>query len=139
MRIYLLGKPEDVGTKNDTLSMDAIFEVDGKKVTKPQFVTLAFSSYSAGKPKYQKDHDLQIYTEKVGDATRTTWRTRTVFSRQLPSGGTEEIYLSPAIEYSRILKMFDASLIGIILADSRFGLKKEDIKALKDLTETIEK
>ena len=139
VRIYLQGKPEDIGAKKDALSMDVIFEVTGQKVTKPQQASIAFSVYSADKSKYSKDHDLHIYTEGMEGKNGAQWRTRLLSTRPLPSGGSLEIFLSPPLEYDRIFRMANAIITVITLGESRFALKENAFQALKDLNQTIEK
>lgn len=141
VRIYLVGKPDDIGSSRESLSMDVIFEVDGGKVISPRYVTIALSSYSPDKPKYQKDHDLHIYTEGLKESSGIQFNTRLLSTKQLPSGGTLDIFLTPAIEYSKFLRMATAHLAIITFGEkkARVVLKKEDIKALDDLNRTIEK
>ena len=139
VRIYLVGKAEDIGTKKDTLSVDFIIEVDGQKLTRPKFANLAFTAYSAEKSKYQSNHDMMIYTDAAGERSSKNFGTQLLKSMQHPAGGIMEVYLSPPIEYERILKILNAMVSGITLGNTRAALKKEDVQALKDLNSTIEK
>ncbi len=141
VRIYLVGRPEDIGSSRETLSMDVIFEVDGMKVVQPKYITIALSAYSPDKPKYQKDHNLHIYTEGLKENSGIEFKTRLLSSKQVPSGGTLDIFLTPAIEYNKFLRMASAHFAIITFGEkkARVVLKKEDIKALDDLNRTIEK
>ncbi|MEP7339529.1 MAG: hypothetical protein ABI977_17460 [Acidobacteriota bacterium] len=139
VRIYLQGRPEEIGTNKDTLSIDVIFEVNGQKVTKPQFVNIAFRVYSANKSKFSNDHEMHLYTEGMEGINGSTWRTKLLSRGQLPSGGTLEVFLSPPIEYERLLRMANAAASAVTLGQAKFALKKEDFQSLKDLTKTIEK
>lgn len=140
VRIYLLGTREDAKANKDTISMDVIFEVEGQKVTKPKQATVAITIHSAGKSKYTKDHDLYIYTDGIDGMTTRGWRTRLITSQSLPSGGTIEIFLSPPIDYARILSLLHARVATVSLGeDSSFPLKQADLQALKNLDQTIEK
>jgi hypothetical protein len=139
VRIYLIGKAEDIGTKKDTLSVDVIFEVDGQKLTKPKFANLAFTAYSPEKSKYQSSHDMELYSDTPGNQSRSSYGTKLLKSMQYPGGGIMEVYLSPPIEYDKILKIITASVSGISLGKERTALKKGDIQAIKDLNSTVEK
>jgi len=139
VRIYLQGRPEDTTAKKDAISMDVIFEVPGLKLTKPKYATLAFSVYSAEKSKYSKNHNMHIYTDGMEGMNGAEWRTRLLTTEQLSTGGTLEIFLSPPLEYERIERMANAGEVIVTIGDSRFALKKQDLQAIKDLNQTIEK
>ena len=139
IRIYLIGKADDVGSSREALSMDVIFEVDGMKVTQPRYVTIALSSHAPAKSKYHNDHDLHIHTQGLNESSGMEWNTRVLSSSNLPSGGSTEIFLTPAIEYSKFIRMASAHVVAITFGKTHVILKKEDIKALNDLNQTIEK
>jgi hypothetical protein len=139
VRIYPFGKPAQKGAPRDGLSMDVIFESDGPKVARPRYVYLAFSSDSATGPKYQKERDLTIYTEVIGGGFWSgTLRTRMLSSSTSPSGSSVEVLLA-SIDYERFLRIAEAHMVSINLGKTHFILNKEDIKALNDLNQAIEK
>ena len=138
VRIYLEGKQEDIGTQKNTLSMDVIFETNGQKVIKPQKVSIAFSAYSPRESKLTNDHDLHLYIEGMEGKNGSTWGTKLLSTRQLPSGGKLEIFLSSPIEFDRIAKMANAMVARVALGRDTYAMKKEGLQALKDFTKTIE-
>lgn len=139
VRIYLQGTPDDTKAQKDTVSMDVICEVDGQKVTKPRYASIAITVYSAHKSKYSKDHNLHIFTQGLEGGNGAEWRTRLVSTQLLPAGGSLEIFLSPALEYARILRMANATAAVVTFGESSFPLKQKDLQALKDLNQAIEK
>lgn len=140
VRIYLLGSPADAKANKDTVSMDVIFEVDGQKVTKPKQATVALTIHSSGKSKYAKAPDLHIHTDGIEGWLTRGWKTRLIASQTLPSGGTIEIFLSPPIDYEKILSLLHAREATIFVGEeSTFTLKRADLEALKNLDQTIEK
>lgn len=138
VRIDLLGSPEDAKVNRDTVSMEVIFEVEGQKVTKPRVAKIALIVHSAAKSKYTKDHNLHIYTDGMEGMSGSEWRTQLIASHSLSGGGLEEIFLSPPLEYRRIVTMANAREVIVSLGESRFILKKSQLQALKDLNQTIE-
>jgi hypothetical protein len=90
-------------------------------------------------PKYQKDRDLTIYTEGLEGLWSGTFRTRMLSSSVSPSGGSSEVLVSSAIDYNRFLKIIAAHKVSFDLGKTQFVLSKEDMKALNDLNQTIEK
>jgi hypothetical protein len=137
VRIYAVGKPDGKNDKQDILSMDVIFESDGSKVGTPKNVYLAFLSHSPTGPKYRKDDELHVSTEGLEGFARTTYRTSILSSSRTPSGVSVEVILSP-IDYKTFLRIISAHLVWVDLGETRFVLKKEDMKALNDLNKTIE-
>jgi hypothetical protein len=139
VRIYMQGRPEDTTAKKDTISMNVIFEAPGLKLTKPKYATFAFSVYSAEKSKYSKNHNMQIYIRGIEGVNRAEWRTRLLMTKPLSTGGTLEIFLSLPLKYERIERMANAGEVMVTIGDSRFALKNQDLQALRDLNQTIEK
>lgn len=138
VRIYLEGTDSDRKALKDTISMDVIFEVNGLKVTKPSTATLVFTVYTNKKSKFTKQHNVHIYTDGLEGMNGTEWRTRLVSTHPLPSGGTVEIFLSPPLEFKRIVTLANAREAIVWLGESNFHLKQSDFQALKDLNRTIE-
>jgi hypothetical protein len=138
VRIYLLGSAEDTRANKDTVSMDVIFEVEGQKVTKPRVAKIALIVRSVAKSKYTKNHNLHIYTDGIEGMNGSEWRTQLITSAPLAGGGLEEVFLSPPLEYRRIVTMANAREVIVSLGESEFRLKKSDLHALRDLNQTIE-
>lgn len=138
VRIYLEGTEEDRKALKDTISMDVIFEVDGMKVTKPKTASLVFTVYTNKKSKFTKDHNLFIYTDGVDGMNGAEWRTRLVSTQSLPSGGTVEVFLSPPLEFKRIVTLANAREALVSLGESTFTLRRTDFQSIKDLNRTIE-
>ena len=138
MRIYLQGTDSDRKAMMDTVSMDVIFEVNGYRVTKPQTASLVFTVYANKKSKFTKEHNVHIYTDGLEGMNGSEWRTRRVSTQSLPSGGTVEIFLSPPLDFKRILTLANAREATVSLGESSFPLKKSDLQALRDLSQTIE-
>lgn len=139
VRIYAIGQPGITNDMQDSLTMDVIFECDGAKVLRPKTVVVAFSSHSATGPKFQKEHNLRIYWEGLAGMEWAAFGTRILSSNRAPGIGTNEVLLSGAIEYQRFLRLTLAHQAKVDLGDTHFVLTREHIKALNDLTKTIEK
>jgi hypothetical protein len=118
--------------------MEVIFEVEGRKVIKPNIAKIAFIVHSVAKSIYTKDHNLHIFTEGIEGMAGSEWRTQLITRQPLTSGGLEEIFLSPPLEYNRIVTMANARQVIVSLGEASFELKKNQLQALKDLNQTIE-
>ena len=133
---YIQGTSLDIyERKQEVIDLTLQYAVRGRKASKPDFVSLYLTSYSAHPEKYIKDHKITIFVDGQ-ELLSEIGIDRYVNLEFLRS--SSESYAIPRISYSDFEKMANAKRISITIGATKIDLKKGDGRLVKDLEKTIE-
>lgn len=136
IRIYLLGKPGDIGRgknadfliSNDVLNVHISY--NAFQNIKPGSIQLEFYSFSNEKWKYKNNHKLEVYLDDKLLLSANTDEGRTL-------GWIAESF-SLEMKFTDFFEIVNGKKVVIQFGDTKVKLKPEDMEALNDLYKTTE-
>lgn len=133
---YIQGTVMDIyEKKKEVIAMTLEFVVKGRKVTKPEFLSLSLTSYSARPVKYASNHKITIIVDGI-ELLSETGVDRYVNTPFLRS--SSESYGIARLPYKDFETMAKSKRIAIQIGETKIDLKDEDVQALKDLKTLID-